>query len=669
MSTPRQTRNRWHLMTLGALLLVLAAAAGSGLAVQAQTPARAASLDEILKEVSTYDGGIDSAALWKLRDYVYARKDDPAGRAECEATLLQFLKTDATSVAKMTVCRHLRVIGSDAAVPPLQAMLADDRAADMALYALQQIPGGAAGNALVQALETTSVATKIAVIAALGERREAAAVPALVPLLKQPALSSTVAFALGKIGGDAAAAALVATYAGAPTDLKPVVAASILACADAWLAAKNTSAALRLYEPLSSDMSLPIPLRRAVVMGRISAAGSGAAALLLNLLGGPDPILQEAAIARIADVIPPEAIGPVCELLPRLPESAQVQVLAVLSGYPGQRVLPAVLQGARSNLMPVRITAIRALASAGDPSVVPLLAETAARTRGLEQVAARSALGMLKGRAVDEAILSLLTQTQSEDLETELLLSIADRRIFAAKRTVAAALASRSPRIRVQALKTLRVIGTPSDIPAALDALLQSADELERAEAEQTTAALARKIANADGRAGALKARLATEKNPEARVRYLGVLPLIGDRSTLPVLRAALEDDNPEVLDAAVRAFAAWPTSAAHDDIVRLARDSKSETHQLLAIRGLVRSVDLDPYRDPEAAVADLKLAAAFSWRPEEQRLVLGALVQFPCKGALALATELLKEPSVEVEAQAAIDKIAARLAKKGARS
>jgi hypothetical protein len=119
-----------------------------------QAPGPTASLDQILKEVSTYDGGIESAAMWKLRDYVYARKDDPAGRAECEAKLLQFLKTSATPVAKMAACRYLRVIAGDGAVAALRAMLQDDRAADMALYALQQIPT-ARPNALIQSLKTT----------------------------------------------------------------------------------------------------------------------------------------------------------------------------------------------------------------------------------------------------------------------------------------------------------------------------------------------------------------------------------------------------------------------------------------------------------------------------------------------------------------------------------
>jgi HEAT repeat protein len=399
-------------------------------------------------------------------------------------------------------------------------------------------------------------------------------------------------------------------------------------------------------------------------MGKISASGSGGTALLLDLLKGSDGDMQDAAIARVADVVAPDAIGPVCALLPQLPETAQVQLLAVLSGYPGALVLPTVLQAARSSAVPVRLAAMNALESAGNPSVVPFLAEKAADTRGPEQAAARSALGMLKGRAVDEAILALLTQKPTDAVAGEMLLAIADRLIFAAKPAVAASLTSPSADVRAQALKTLRAIGTPSDTSAVLDLLLKSADESERGEAENTTAALAQKVANSTGRSREVKARLATEKAPDARVRLFNVLPLIGDNSALPVLRAALQDGNAEVRDAAVRALAAWPTSAARDDMVRLARDSADETHRLLAIVSFVRSVGLDPYRNPEAAVADLKLAAGFASRPEEQKLILGAVAAFPCKDALELASGYLQEPAVKAEAQAAVDNITTRLKK-----
>jgi hypothetical protein len=78
---------------------------------------------------------------------------------------------------------------------------------------------------------------------------------------------------------------------------------------------------------------------------------------------------------------------------------------------------------------------------------------------------------------VDEAILALLSKNPADDVQCELLLSAAERRIFVAEGAAAASLTSPSPRVRAQALRALRVIGAPSDLPAVLDVLLAAADE------------------------------------------------------------------------------------------------------------------------------------------------------------------------------------------------
>jgi hypothetical protein len=130
------------------------------------------------------------------------------------------------------------------------------------------------------------------------------------------------------------------------------------------------------------------------------------------------------------------------------------------------------------------------------------------------------------------------------------------------------------------------------------------------------------------------------------------------------VLRTALTDPDPGVADAAARAIAAWPTATARDDMLKLVRESKDETHRLLAFAGLVRLVSLDAHRLPEAAVADLKGLSGLAWRPEEQKLILGALAAFPCQDALNLANGFLSNEALKAEARAAIDKITPKLPK-----
>jgi HEAT repeat protein len=669
MMTRHMLRTRPALTPIRLALLFVGIAA-AGLTAEGQRQGRqptgsaatAPSLAGILQELATYDGGIESAATWKLRDYVKARMDDPAGRAECEAALLRFLGSTATPPAKRAASRQLRVVAGDTAVPVLTGMLNDPQLVDLAVYSLQQIPGAAAEQALVQALSTTKGASRIAVVAALGEQRSTAAVPAIVPLLKQPPIASAAATALGRIGGDAAVAALAAARSGAPAPLASTIASALLVSAEQHLDAKNPTAALQLYEPLAADTTLPSPIRRAAVMGKIVASGSPA--VLLEHLASPEPILQNAAIARMSVVIPADGIGPVCALLPRLPEHTQVQLLAILQGYPPERVRPAVLEAARSTAPAVRLAALNALSSVGDQSDVLFLAEASAGAKGQEQTVARAALAALKGPGVNDAIVAALGRQAPDHVKGELMIAASDRRIFTAKPLVTASLASPSGTLRLQALRSLRAIGTPSDTARVLDLLLTTGIDRERTEAERTVASLATKEPNADARARVVRARLADVKDTESRIRLIALLPMIGDNSALPVLRMTLNDPDAEVHDAAVRALVAWPSSAAKDDVRHLARDSTNETHRLLAIDGLVRLIGLETYREPRAAVADLREAAGFAWRPEEQKLVLGALPKFPCEDALELAASFLREASVKAEAQAAIDRIKPRLPK-----
>jgi HEAT repeat protein len=655
-----------RILTLASVLLTVALTAASA---QNATPVAPGSLDTILKQASAYDGGISSDALWKLREYVYSRKDDAGGRAECETKLLAFLKGPATHPAKMAATRLLRMVAGDTAIPALQAMLADPQLSDYAVYVLQPMPGAAAEAALAQSLKTARGAQKAAVVAALGQRRASSALPLLEPMLRDPALSTAATIAIGRIGGPAASKALASAYGAASGDSKRLLAASLLEAGDTLLAAKDTEAAASLFGTLAADRTLPAPMRTAASIGSLSAAGPRAATLLLSMLEGNDADARAAAVARLGDVIPPDGIGPVCDMLPRLPEAERIQVLAAMSRYPAARVRPAALEAAKGGSDDVRVAALRTLESVGDASTVAFLADTAASgPKGAVQDAARHTLASLKGREVDDAIVTLLGQPAPAALTAELLKAVAERRLFAAKPVVSASLAAPSAVVRTEAMKTLRAIGTPSDASPVLDVLVKTSDEAEQAEAEKTVAALLQKIGSPDNRARLVRMRLATEKDPAVRARLIGLLAPTGDGAALPVLRTALGDADAGVVDAAARGIAAWPTASARDDMLKLVRESKDETHRLLAFGGLVRLVAADAYRMPEAAVADLKLLSGLAWRPEEQKLVLGAAGAFPCQAALDFANGFMTDDALKAEAKAAVDKITQGMQRPGRR-
>jgi HEAT repeat protein len=647
----------------GTLLLILAAGARPVLAGQSME-----SLDEILKQVAVYDGGIHSEALWKLRDAVWAARSLESSRAACETRLLDFLAVGkATPSAKAAVAKHLRMIGSEKAVPFLEPLLLDPAMADAALYALARIPGPAVDQALLQALPRAPRTVKPALISVLGDRGAASAVAPLAKLASDHTgeFVGPAATALGAIGSGEAANALLSIQAGVRPDVKAAVSSAMLRCAEVRRGASDDRAAAALYDKILADAGLPSPIREAAMIGKLHVSGDRATALLLEQLKGDDPIMQAAAVASLKDIIKPETVETVCALLPGRPETVQSQILSALASYPKPRVLPAVLKAARGDSAPVRLAAYKTLETVGDALVAGFLVETSARTKGGEQAAVRAALDALNGRQADEAVLARLKDESDPAIQGECLRALGARLVFAAKSAVLPFLASPAAEVRIQAARALRTIGTPSDIPAVLEAYLKAGDEVEKAESAGTAAALAGKTAQADGRAAAVISRLAAAQGPGDKARLIELAGRIGDDSSLPAVRTALGDSDTGVVDAAARALAAWPTPSARYDALFLAGSAKDETHRLLALQGFIRMTAGEKFARPEDSAAAFKEAAGLASRPEEKKLILAALPGFACPASLALAEAWATDSAVQAEAKAAADKIKAKLAGK----
>ena len=498
------------LPSLALILGTILVAAGGFASAAPQTGPN--TLDQTLKGLSSFKAGIDSAAYWKFREAVLAIRSDPAARATGEKKLLAFIQTKAPLPAKMAVCRELRIIGSVASVPVLGRLLLDKGMSDVARYALEDIADSAADRALIQALGKAVGPLQTGIISSLGFRRSPAAVGPLDKILvgRNIELAVAAVYALGRIGGKEAAVVLARACKSPTPAIKDAAFTAVLACAEGFLVAKNPQPAAALYESILA-LKPAASVRRAATIGKINAAGGRAAEVLLDSLRANDEVVQEAAVAAIKDTIPAEGIGPITAMLPLLAEGTRVKLLAVLAEYPKDRVLSSILKSLKSPSKFERVAAFKALASAGDASSIPTLAEAAATLAGEEQAAARTSLSLVKGRDADEAVLTILGKDASEAMKSELIQAVGERRIFAGKNVLMGQLSVPSSRLRIQSLKVLKIIGTPSDISGLLNHLSKAADDAEREETENATAALAMKIAQPIGRANMVKERLNAE--------------------------------------------------------------------------------------------------------------------------------------------------------------
>lgn len=233
-------------------------------------------LDQAFDALKTFDYGTDPKALRPIDEAVVKCHGDDAARAKLEAQLAAVLATKTPHAATDYVCRKLMLIGSAACVPALAELLPHKDLSHLARYALERIPGSEASAALRKALGAVKTPLDIGMISSLSARGDAESVSKLGELVgsSDAAVSKAAACALGIIGSGDAAAALAKADA-KDAEAKIAVTDGTLACAENLVAAGKKGEALKLYKSLSGD-DQPKHVALAAKRGVLACLGSKA---------------------------------------------------------------------------------------------------------------------------------------------------------------------------------------------------------------------------------------------------------------------------------------------------------------------------------------------------------------------------------------------------------
>jgi HEAT repeat protein len=507
-------------------------------------------------------------------------------------------------------------------------------------------------------VDRTNGKIRLGILASLGNRRAEKAVPYLEKFVNGADEAEAVASAtaLGQIAHPKAADVLYRTLADTSGQLQARVASSLLGCAEEFLANKNFDQAAGIFDALTQT-ELPLHIRQAAFRGRLAALGEEAKGVIVSALKGSYPEWHNPAISYVRNAFDESDIQEVCAVLHGLPPESQVQLLGVLSHYPVKAALDSAIQAARNENGDIRIAALHALESIGDATAVELLAHHSANSRGQEQEAARTSLWSIKGKDVDQTILLNLAKQDDPDVQKELIMSIGERRIREGLNWLLSKVRASDDRIRQQAIKSLKDVASPPDLPLLVNLLVSVEEESDRMEMASTIAVVAQKGPQLKGSARPVVDVIPDVSNIQSRRALYRTLGKIGDDSSLPILRSALEEENLDIQDAAVRALSEWPSTTAQEDLLHIARTSTNPVHKILSLQSYIRMVEMERYRSPERAVESLRDILDIS-RPEEKKIILGILPTFASKDALDLAESLLREKDVEAEAKIAIEKI-----------
>ncbi|MCY2991892.1 MAG: HEAT repeat domain-containing protein [Planctomycetota bacterium] len=613
-----------------------------------------------IRTAQNWKDGDPAGDLSYLGDVVVAAGQDATQKQTLEQLLLQGLAGAKTRAAKDFFCRQLVVVGTAAAVPELAKLLPDPESSHIARYALARLPGPAADAALLEALGTVDEKLKIGMVQSLGTRGCREAVNKIATLLGSSHQELVVAalVALGRIDSDAAVAAVAKARGSVPAKLQAAATDAYLDCAARLLKQGQTAEAQAIYQKLFAFQE-PSLSRTAALTGLVAAQKEQAMATVIAALGDKDAKVRKVAAAMLRYVPGAEATKAIVGTLTGQADEVQVMLLAVLADRGDVVALPAVVKAADAATPTVRLAALAALAALGDVSVVPMLVKRAAEASdSAEPQTARSSLANLKGNAVNAEIARQLG-SELQTVRIEAAKSLAVRGAADQVAALFRAAEDQDAAVATEALKALRILATADYLPALVNLLVATKVASVRGEAENTVVAAAGTTPANKNPAEPVLAALPGATEAEACASLIRVLGRIGQASALPVLNESLKDSRVEVKDAAVRALADWPTGDPAKVLLRIATEaSASNVHRVLALRGFVNQIAKQANASDEQILDDYAHAIQIASRPEEKQLVLSKLALVRHRRALELVRGLLGEPALKPTAEAAIQSI-----------
>lgn len=172
-------------------------------------------MEQAFEVLKTFDWGGDRGALTPITQAITTGHGKPEVLGPIQARLLEIVTGTTPRPGKEFACRQLALMGNADAAKGLAPLLLDGETADMARFALEQIPESAASAVLIDALDKTSGVVCAGIALSLGRRGAGEAVPALTAHMTgtDPTVAKAAAAALGRIADAPARQALTAAKA------------------------------------------------------------------------------------------------------------------------------------------------------------------------------------------------------------------------------------------------------------------------------------------------------------------------------------------------------------------------------------------------------------------------------------------------------------------------
>jgi HEAT repeat protein len=578
----------------------------------------------------------------------------------CEA-IRGLLAGSAPPAVKGFFLRQLRLMACPKAVPAISEFLLNEELSEYAAQALVSIGGDEASGAFLKALPKASGKCRLTIVQNLGVMRDSKAAPELMKAAGDADREVRLAalYALGNIG-DAAAADIIAKAARAESLYERSRATdALLLLAGRLGEAGKKAEAEKIYRDLlkSNTDAKDRHVRCAAIAGLARLLGPAAMGDLAAAIKGDDPQVRAAAIQAAMAMPGDDVTAKWVRELPALPPEAKGAILAMLARRGGPAAAGAIMEAMADKDEGVRLAAITAAGWLADEKAVALLLSILNSGSDREKQAARASLERAPGEKASAAAAAATAAAASPAFKKDLLGILGAR---GARQGVDAALAAAKDAdlgVRMAAIGVLETLADEKQAPALVGLVAGAMEAGERQAAEKALGAVCSRAANKDAAADAvMKAEAGAP--PDARAALVRVLGRIGGATALAGVRAAVKDADEKIQESAVRALADWPDAAAAPDLLEIAKGGAKQTLRVLALRGYVRLSGVPQGRPAAERLKMLQDAMAAAHRPDERRMVLGALADVKDAAALKMAAGLLSDEALKEEAAAATVKI-----------
>lgn len=566
-------------------------------------------------------------------------------RLVVEPKLIRVLNSSAYSKESKTfIAGQLYRIADEDTVPAWVKLLYRNDTSLLAAKGLGVIGHSAGQHALLKHLSNVGTTTRVAIIEALGDRRDDTAIGSLIRYVRSShrASSKATLIALGKIGGPEAVQHLSISRLSVHSSLQATATQAYLTCGWTALERGDYPTALDVFDLLFAAFE-PLEVRAEALRGLIRTEQIAAIPYIIEALEGGEPSFHTVVIEEATRIPGEDATQALVKLYADFAAPLQAVIVQVLGQRADAGSMPTVIQATRSRDPQVRLVGLEALGNFRESQVLQPLLKAAAEGTPDEQVVARASLTRLEGDDMNHALAKmLLVPNNAVRLEAVKMMPI---RGVSEGLAVLVRIVERGdlPVIQYEALKALCTLGTTAELSVLVEAWIGTTWSPEQ------RALIGEGIIVIAQRSPAGKARVEALHNALSRSTTLQQLAIITalnriqEDASVTVLDGAFRTATPEVQEAILTVWGEWPSAAVLPMLEKQARTQDDIQLRVVAYTGLVRILnDVADPEDPDTAKYCQK-AAKIANTTEKRRALFPAIAALPTVSSTKIWGQLLK--------------------------